>query len=409
MKRSITRMQDPMLKLPRHTLLAHSVRYLGVLLASLLCSLNIQALEPKKVLGFGDVLEPQPYQVFQRDRIDSGPIRIRACLPAMDQSISSMEWSWVADGVASAWFPLAVQWDDTCFQAQVRLPAGGWYTLRLRDRDDRAKTHEIKYIGVGEVFVVAGQSNAANHGEAIMEPRSDRVVSLSQDGWQPAKDPQPGASGRRGSFMPTLGDKLVDALGVPIGFVACGLGATSVREWLPAGDTFDRPPTLEGRVKHLDDGRWMSGGEAFDHFMHRVDALGIKGFRAVLWHQGESDANQRDPGRTLPGEDYAKMLSRIISATRAQLGWEVPWFVAQTSYHVPGDEASPDIRRAQASMWKPGLALQGPDTDALKGMLRESYGQGVHFSREGLIAHGQAWAHCLLPWLTRATDQPSSP
>ncbi|NBQ23391.1 MAG: hypothetical protein EBU26_03845, partial [Verrucomicrobia bacterium] len=205
MKRSIIRMQDPILKLPRHTLLAHSVRYLGVLLASLLCSLNIQALEPKKVLGFGDMLEPQPYQVFQRDRIDSGPIRIRACLPTMDQSISSMEWSWVADGVASAWFPLAVQWDDTCFQAQVRLPAGGWYTLRLRDRDDRAKTHEIKYIGVGEVFVVAGQSNAANHGEAIMEPRSDRVVSLSQDGWQPAKDPQPGASGRRGSFMPTLG------------------------------------------------------------------------------------------------------------------------------------------------------------------------------------------------------------
>ena len=35
-----------------------------------------------------------------------------------------------------------------------------------------------------------------------------------------------------------------------------------------------------------------------------------------------------------------------------------PALIAQASYHVPGDEASPDIRAAQASLWKSGLALE---------------------------------------------------
>ena len=89
----------------------------------------------------------------------------------------------------------------------------------------------------------------------------------------------------------------------------------------------------------------------------------------------------------------------MIRQSQSELQWAIPWFVAQASYHVPGDEASPDIRRAQASLWKSGVALQGPDTDALKGSLRESNGQGVHFSREGLHAHAAAWAQCLLPWI----------
>jgi hypothetical protein len=32
--------------------------------------------------------------------------------------------------------------------------------------------------------------------------------------------------------------------------------------------------------------------------------LGHNGFRAVLWHQGESDANQKDTTRTLAGKLY---------------------------------------------------------------------------------------------------------
>jgi hypothetical protein len=73
--------------------------------------------------------------------------------------------------------------------------------------------------------------------------------------------------------------------------------------------------------------------------------------------------------------------------------------VAQASYHVPGDEKSDDIRSAQASLWKEGIALEGPDSDALKGPLRDSGGKGVHFSGPGLREHGKRWADKVGGWI----------
>ena len=119
----------------------------------------------------------------------------------------------------------------------------------------------------------------------------------------------------------------------------------------------------------------------------------------MLWHQGESDANQADPARMLPGPLYRDYLEQLIRASRRAIGWPAPWFVAQASYHVPGDEASPDIRAAQAALWQTGVALAGPDTDALKGDQRDSGGKGVHFSGPGLRAHAARWVEKVVPWL----------
>jgi hypothetical protein len=136
--------------------------------------------------------------------------------------------------------------------------------------------------------------------------------------------------------------------------------------------------------------------------------MGPNGFRAVLWHQGESDANQKDASCTLPGEQYREYLKKIIQDSRRDIGWKVPWFVAQASYHVPGDEKSDDIRSAQASLWKEGIALEGPDSDALVGEMREHGGQGVHFSAKGLREHASRWADKILPWLERQWTAPRS-
>ena len=159
------------------------------------------------------------------------------------------------------------------------------------------------------------------------------------------------------------------------------------------------PPTLTGRVEQLPDGTWASKGEAFEMLVQRMKQAGPQHFRAVLWHQGESDANQADATRTLSGEAYRTCLETVIRESRKESGFEAPWFVAQASYHVPGDEASPDIRNAQASLWKDGIAFEGPDTDALKSEFRESGGQGVHFNAKGLREHAARWAAKLESWL----------
>ena len=92
-------------------------------------------------------------------------------------------------------------------------------------------------------------------------------------------------------------------------------------------------------------------------FLARMQSLKGQRFRAVLWHQGESDANQKDPSRTLPGKLYREYLEKLIRSSREAILRDTPWFVALVSYHSPGDESSSEIREAQASLWRDGIAL----------------------------------------------------
>ena len=352
---------------------------------------------------------PLDYQVTQCTARAGGKLLISGQL-APDERPTSLEARLTGPDANGAWQPLAFKAGADTFRAELEAPAGGWFRLEVRARaagNTLAETN-VAHVGLGEVFVVAGQSNSANHGEEKQQTKTSLVAAFDGKAWRLAHDPQPGASGGGGSFLPPFGDALAERLKVPIGIVATGVGATSVREWLPAGTRFPNPPTLLGNVTQLPSGEWESKGRIYTNFTARVKQLGPRGFRAVLWHQGESDANQRDATRTLPGPLYAQFLTQLIRDSRRELGWDAPWFVAQVSYHVPGDEASPDIRAAQASLWQPGLAHAGPDSDALKGELRERGGQGVHFSGPGLREHAAKWVEQVAPWLENRLALPAS-
>lgn len=354
--------------------------------------------------GIGVALDsPQDYQVVQRNEKNVCTLRVRGKLGESARKADTLEYRVGTEGKPGEWRKLDAGVKDGRFEAAVEVDAGGWYRLEVRAAAGGKPVAQagVEHVGVGEVFVIAGQSNSANHGAEKQATRTGRVAAFDGTGWQPANDPQPGASGTGGSFLPPLGDAVAVKFGVPVGFVACGVGATSVREWLPKGATFPVPPTLEGHVRKLADGTWESKGDLYASFVDRMKQLGPRGFRAVLWHQGESDANQKDPTRTLPGKLYRGYLERLIRDSRKDAGWDAPWFVAEASYHGPGDESSPDIRVAQASLWKDGVALEGPDTDALKGEFRDSDGKGVHFSGPGLREHAARWAEKVGPWLER--------
>jgi hypothetical protein len=158
---------------------------------------------------------------------------------------------------------------------------------------------------------------------------------------------------------------------------------------------FTNPPTIETHVTKVGDA-WESKGDTYTAFRDRLKALGANGFRAVLWHQGESDANQKDAARTLPGRLYRAYLEKLVRDSRKEIGWDAAWFVALASHHDPGDAGSADIRDAQASLWKSGVALEGPDSDALQGDSRD--GKGVHLSGPGWREHAARWAEKVSPW-----------
>ena len=353
---------------------------------------------------------PLDYQVGQRDTAAAGTISVAGALPQALTGPATIETRLTAGAAAGRWEKLAtLDAGQTEFRGEVRAPAGGWYQLdvRARQEDSVAAEAAVGHVGVGEVFVIAGQSNSANHGAEKQTPRSGLVSAFDGTRWQPASDPQPGASGSGGSFLPPFGDALAARFKVPIGLVATGAGGTSVREWLPRGARFAQPPTVTGHVTQLPSGEWEAKGTLFAQFTARLRPLGPHGFRAVLWHQGESDANQRDPACTLPGELYRAFLAQLIRDSRRELGWNAPWFIAQASYHAPDDPGSPDIRAAQKALWETGLALPGPDTDTLTGDLREGGGQGIHFSGPGLHAHAALWVEKVAPWLEQQLANPA--
>jgi hypothetical protein len=376
------------------------------LLACLSVSLHAAGAESLQPL----LQSPLDYQIFQRSTREQGTIHLDASVnstEAFDAYAARLldEHGQVLVSTSGSLESAAHDFAEKKFNTNLKLDlsakSGGWYRLEvvfLKDQKVVAQFVPV-HVGVGEVFLVAGQSNSANHGAEKLAAKSEFVRTFTGEDWQHCKDPQPGASGNGGSFIPALGDLLQSRLHVPIGFIACGIGATSVREWLPEGKTFAHPPTLVNRVRKLDDGKWESNGQAYQNLVHHLQSMGKHGLRAVLWHQGESDANQAKPINTLSGANYRDYLGIIIGQSRHDIGWEIPWMVAQVSYHTPNDTGSEDIREGQAALWHDGIALQGPDTDALRGALREKNGQGVHFSAAGQQAHAQVWAEKLLPWI----------
>jgi hypothetical protein len=350
---------------------------------------------------------PLEWQVSQRNAEGWAEVKVAGTVPANATVVEAKaEVPLALLGKSTDWTVVAkdAQIKDGKFSGRLKLAAGGWYSLEVRFRKsaaDLAVLGEafVEHVGVGDIFVVAGQSNSSNHGAEKQKTTTGLVAAFDGKRWQLANDPQPGASGGGGSFQPPFGDAIAARFAEPVGIIACGIGATSVREWLPQGAKFPNPPTLEGRVRQLPSGEWESKGEAFDMLTSRMKQLGPKGFRAVLWHQGESDAGQPDPKRTLIGKPYRYYLEQLIKESRRDIGWDAPWFVALVSSH--GGDGVPEMRDAQRSLWVDGIALEGPDSDALKGNLRD----GVHFSGKGLREHGKCWADKVAPWLEKQTGK----
>lgn len=346
---------------------------------------------------------PGDWQVVQRQSREKGRIHVAGKLETKKESIASVEARLTGKGLSGAWQKILFTGKAESFRGALDAPAGGWYKLEVRASDETGVVAStvIDHVGIGEVFVIAGQSNSANSGEQKLTPKTGMVSSFDGKAWKVANDPQPGAGGNGGSFLPPLGDALAHKFQVPVGFVPCGVGATSVREWLKAGTAFPNPPTLLGNVTKLESGAWEAKGAIFLRFVAKMQALGDHGFRAVLWHQGESDANQQDSTRTLKGELYQKYLEMLIHDSRAEIGWEAPWFIAQASYHSPADTGSQDIRSAQKRVADSGTAHLGPDTDALDSDYRDQGGKGVHFSGKGQLKHAELWTEKVTPWLEK--------
>jgi acyl-CoA thioesterase-1 len=335
---------------------------------------------------------PQPWQVFQRIGFDPDQAKSASNERARGAAEVAVVGTFLNlpptteleyrlkpfDGLGhaeAAWKPLTMRVVRQNFDASVVVPAGGWYHLEVRIRSADSSDDQVfqtAQFGVGEVFVVAGQSYATNTNDERLKvaDAKHRVVSLdtTTGGWREAHDPQPTPDGSDGgSIWPATGDLLVEALQVPVGFVNVAWGGTSSAQWLP------------GEKLHTG---LIQGGHRAGHF------------RAVLWQQGESDV--------IEGTSAEQYIANIKSTQRAALrawGFEPVWLLAKsthhpTVYHKPEEEQR--IRGAIEQLSAMQGFGAGPDTDTLQGENRGDAKSRRHFSPIGQQRAAKLWADALL-------------
>ena len=261
------------------------------------------------------------------------------------------------------------------FSGTLRLPAAGWYDVEARGvvGETYGGNVSVTDVGVGEVFVIAGQSNSANSGQFTLSPESDWVRAPNRDrsGWRVAHDPQPVATGLGGSPWPPFGDLMVESLEVPVGVISVGWGGTRVDQWLPDSTG---PAKLYERLRTA------------------LEFVGPGGARSVLWHQGESDTLAEKSA-----DQYARELRKVIAQSRVDAGFDIPWGVALASF-MPTAAATvtAEIRQAQLQVIEADpLVFQGADTDDLLGDTWRY--DRVHFNEVGLREHARRWHNAVLP------------
>ena len=250
------------------------------------------------------------------------------------------------------------------FEAELALQRG-WNHLLARCRWWDQRATYVQRVGVGEVYIVAGQSNAAGWSESLFLGSSYNVRLGSMNGgriqWRKADDPQMVLGG--GSVWPIVGQELSARTGVPVGFINVAEGGSSIREW-------------------------QKGGRLYARLLQALQATRPYYVRAILWAQGESDS-------LLTSEQYAHYLGALIEGINEDLQsgqYAVPWVVARSSYNKGKVFDGP--RDGVDAVVRSGLAQSGPDTDLLGPEHREA--DNLHFNAKGTRAAAALWAEVLV-------------
>lgn len=343
-------------------------------LVALLCQPDSTA-EAVELTKF-KLTHPLAHQVIQRSGLERGAghadIRVVGELP---KNLDSAKWRYrvvALDNKPAAetdWTSFDVNVSDGAFDGTARVAAGGWYRLEVQAvvGERVIAAGQVEPIGVGEVFVVAGQSYATNCNDEplkVSDPHGRVVAFDSAKGtWAIANDPQPAPDGSNGgSIWPPLGDALAKEFRVPVAFANVAVGATSSMQWMPDGK-------LHPRL--VQTGRTLGR------------------FRAVLWQQGESDVIAKTSA-----EQYVANLKTIRESAAKAWGFEPPWLLAKSTHHptVYNDPVGEGrIRSAIDELVKlPGFR-PGPDTDTLKGENRGDAKSRRHFSGIGQRRAAEMW------------------
>jgi hypothetical protein len=223
------------------------------------------------------------------------------------------------------------------------IPAGGPYEVEIRIKGRKVRT--VKDVLVGDVWILAGQSNMQGSGFARTSLNHDPVVRAfyMNDCWAPAKDPVhnmwecidqvhidincgPAARPPKNAGIcpgPSFGRQMFKLTRIPQGMLSCAHGGTSMEQWNPDLKKLESKSLYGAMLR-----RFRKNGSAV---------------AGVLWYQGESDA------ATEPAAIYTQRMKHFVASLRRDLrNRNLPFVMVQLSRVVNAlPEAAPPWNSVQ--------------------------------------------------------------
>lgn len=231
--------------------------------------------------------EAVPYRIFQRNGSNQASVRIKG---AYTGAPTSLQYSF--DG--GAWATLVASPAGGTFNQVVTLTGPAQGALSVRFSNDTGVVGTMSAVGVGDVYMVAGQSNHVGGGagtyvppvapgahpawvatildktgiwrenvETVTDPFSKTTNASFNGAASATYAVQASSATAYNSYFGKLAT-LIMATGVPVAFVPSAMGSTSIASWAVSTST----SSLYGAM------------------LARATALGVT---KVLWWQGEQD------------------------------------------------------------------------------------------------------------------------
>ncbi len=295
------------------------------------------------------------------------------------------------------------------FHAEIRAKTG-WYHLAVTATrsDGQQDTTSINKVGIGEIFLVAGNSNAMGVQDLGAVSASANVVSfdtvnkylnnenitVAYD--EPMRSPTYSQFTSKNFAYPAgetswlwgeFGDMLYKRFGTPVLFLNAGWAAASsinYRESASGKDTFNNYV-----------GKNWPFRQPYSNIPNTLRYFNSSlGIRAVLWSHGENDAYHV----RIDQASYFNNIQYLIQRVREDFGFNVPWVIGLSTVTRNENKPYPPVIQAQTALGtlKGFNTWLGPDTDSIQ-VPRPDHGhfENIAGGTQGLTLSARAWNRSL--------------